>query len=164
VSSKYEFHHAREWALKYLRLTWSRTSPTWLDYLSNPTSELARDALNLLEAARSTRSPEFVPVVFCFLCMFDDLRGVTSGNTTLSYDDILKLWLGSRCLLKSWGAWCYKKAEYQGTASGWGSVREVPAHKWNEFVRSTETVGSVITAMGFVPTVEARGARRGVYG
>ncbi|KDQ14425.1 hypothetical protein BOTBODRAFT_66033 [Botryobasidium botryosum FD-172 SS1] len=154
LSTKYEFQHAREWALKHLRTTWSRTSSTWLDYLCNPTAELTRDALTLLDAARSTNAPEFIPVVFCFLCMLDDLRGISSGNTTLSRDDLLKLWLGSQYLLEAWGVRCYRSVD-RPVASGWGNhLGTVPSHKWNELVRSTETIGSLCSAMGFFTSSE----------
>ncbi|KDQ08592.1 hypothetical protein BOTBODRAFT_48083 [Botryobasidium botryosum FD-172 SS1] len=155
LSSKYDFEHAREWALKFLRITWSRSSPTWLDYLCSPTAELTRDALTLLGAARSTNAPEFIPLVFCFLCMLDDLHGIGSDSMTLSQDDFSKLWLGSRYLLKAWGIRCYNNS-VRPVAAAWGKPVEVnPSHKWNEFVKSAQTIDSLCSAMGFLPAVKA---------
>jgi len=133
VSTKYEFQHAREWALKHLRDTWDRSSPKWQAFLSNPTPELAQDAIRLIDVARETKADEFVSVAFYFLCVVDDLDWVTSGNTSFSPADLSILWKGSRCLLKTWG--------------------RAMGPEWNTFLRSEGTINLVMLAMGFGPQV-----------
>ncbi|KDQ08594.1 hypothetical protein BOTBODRAFT_69659 [Botryobasidium botryosum FD-172 SS1] len=159
VSSKYQFHNARDWALKALRSMWSPESPRWLSLLAGSTPGPIEDALKLIEAARETGSTEFLAPAFYLLCVFSDDSCALMGSTILSHSDVLSLLKGSQFLTKAWAVRyldeCLSSARSHylkpHSVYGWIATSSRPkpneSKEWSKFVAQEATMESVVAVM-----------------